>query len=929
MTQVDIRRDFSSEGVRFRFTLPGGVSSPSAFPLDEMQSDVVSSRALRLLESLWYEDKVEEETDAYLVPIPEVYDLDSVSREELGLPGRLDQVEVELRTNGYPGTDDFRIRPVVRLPEAGIVTTEQRHGPFCRVGGRLRLIDEPAAALLRELDEGPGQGVSAHLLHIGRVKELAAAATADLDAYLSAQEIEVPEGIAVEAEAVAPDEIVIRPIPVGSNVDLGEGKTGSSYFETDGDKKRRLVLTEEQRASADEVKRRSRIQGSDVPRFLDNPEAFLPDDIDLDLFSLRVKGLIPRRYNSQPYVEVNKGSSRDWFEASVEIETLEAEAPSGAGGGRPTPPGGGTSRGPESGPERPPGESAPDVSPDEYARLCEEVLETGDRYVMHEGSWIEIDPERARSYLEAWERLEPGEEGRYRFMASNVSYVLDVISNVDELEFTEEAREKVDPWDSLPEYPKPRLFAGQLRSYQEVGYNWLRFLQENDYGGLLADDMGLGKTIQVIALMAHLAEEDALAPTLLVVPAAVMDNWHEEIERFCPAIGHIYHHRGPGRTKDPAKLAMCEIVLTTYATLRRDQIALGQVDWSLVACDEAQRVKNPTAQRTSAVKAMKAPVRLALTGTPVENGLSELWCIVDFAQPGKLGSRKEFREEFERPIQEGASGDGDVAELATLLQQRLTPHYIRRVKEDVLDELPERKPDRRILVPLSEAQMRHYASVRRAVQNGDTIALAALQNLIQICSHPDLHTGNLGPASELVDRCPKLDAALEIVEEVRGRREKVLLYTRYRHMQRILQDCLLDRFGIHAPILNGEVRTGRRHQRVQRFNAKSGFGAMILSPEAAGVGLNIVGANHVIHYTRLWNPAKESQATDRVYRIGQERPVQVYYPIVQGDGFKSVEEHLDELLAEKGRLARDVVWPREDLSVSADMQNWLETSDDA
>lgn len=930
MIESSLTAEPDQEGIRFRFTLPDHSGPPDAFPLGDDTTDHASA-AIQLLETLWYEDRLAEDENSYVLPHQEVFDLEPVARRQLGLPGETTAVDIELRTDNYAGTEDFEIRPVVRLPGTGIITRDQRTGPFLDAAGELWLVDRDSAALLEELDRGPGSEISDQFLHIGRVSKLADRAGASLDEYLSNQYVEVPEGIAVEAEAVAPDEIQLQPVAVGAEeFDLGRGKTPPTHFEEEGGERHRLVLTEEQQESADEVKRRGRIQGTDVPRFLDNPEAFLPDEIDLDLFSLRVKGVVPRRYNSQPYVELEQGDSRDWFDASVEIDTLEVDPPEPGEAGPGRPPEGPGKEGAAPGPAEE-GAGTPDLSPETYAELCEEVIDSGDRYVQHGDSWVEIDPERARAYLDAWGQLEPGERDEFQVPRSGTEYVLDVISNVDQLEFVEEEEEdgRPDPLDQVPEYPNPELFDGTLRSYQELGYSWLRYLDENDYGGLLADDMGLGKTIQVIAIMAYLAEHDRLAPTLLVVPAAVMDNWHEEIEKFCPAINHIYHHRGTNRTKDPARLQMCEVVLTTYATLRRDQVEMGQVDWTLVACDEAQKVKNPTAQRTSAVKAMKASLRLALTGTPVENGLSELWCIVDFAQPGKLGSRKEFREEFERPIQEGAETQARRMELATRLQERLTPHYVRRVKEDVLEELPPRKPDQRMPVPLSPSQKQQYARVRNAVREGDTIALAGLQNLIQVCSHPDLYLDRMRSTGELVERCPKLARSLEVVRDVQQQDEKVLIYTQYRHMQRILQECLRARFDVHAPVLNGEVRTGRRHRRVQQFNDEPGFGAMILSPEAAGVGLNITGANHVIHYTRLWNPAKENQATDRVYRIGQDRAVQVYYPIVQGDGFKSVEEHLDELLEEKRKLAKDVVWPREDLSVSGDMQSWLEESPDA
>jgi SNF2 family DNA or RNA helicase len=336
----------------------------------------------------------------------------------------------------------------------------------------------------------------------------------------------------------------------------------------------------------------------------------------------------------------------------------------------------------------------------------------------------------------------------------------------------------------------------------------------------------------------------------------------------------------------------------------------------VIACDEAQKVKNPTAQITSAVKGMKAQLRLAMTGTPVENGLSELWCIVDWAQPGRLGGQKEFRDRFERPMRE--ADDTDRIEIARQLQHELTPHYIRRVKEDVLDGLPP-KMDLRHLVELGPRQIRLYAEIVRRVQSRDMVPIEGLQHLIAVASHAELFEESGRSIQELIEECPKLEATLEILDGVQAHGEKAILFTRYRGMQRILQSAIAARFGIHAAILNGEVAAGRRLGLVDNFNRASGFCALILSPEAAGVGLNIVGANHVVHYTRLWNPAKENQATDRAHRIGQTRPVTVHYPIIGGGEVATVEERLDALLEEKQALARDVVRPRESLSVEREL----------
>ena len=396
------------------------------------------------------------------------------------------------------------------------------------------------------------------------------------------------------------------------------------------------------------------------------------------------------------------------------------------------------------------------------------------------------------------------------------------------------------------------------------------------------------------------------------MPVSVIVNWKKELRRFAPGIQPAHEHRGTGRERNPERLAEHELVITTYATLRRDQLMLGKIDWTVVACDEAQNVKNPTANVTSAIKGMKASFRVACTGTPVENGLSELWCIVDFAQPGRLGSRLEFRDDFERPLVDALDDTRDQEGHVARLRARLNPHYIRRIKEETLSLPP--KTDRTYHMGMSERQGAVYTRILRDVKRKDSHPLAALQHLIAACSHPSIvDRAHLDDPEQLLSDAPKLSQTMEILDEIRGLKEKAVVYTRLKVMQRILQRVVRSRFGFNPSVLNGEVAGPNRHRIVEAFNRGPGFDAMILSPEAAGIGLNITGATHVIHYTRLWNPAKENQATDRVHRIGQERPVTVHYPVVVGDGFKSVEEHLHDLLQEKLRLARNVLVPTKSL----------------
>jgi SNF2 family DNA or RNA helicase len=331
----------------------------------------------------------------------------------------------------------------------------------------------------------------------------------------------------------------------------------------------------------------------------------------------------------------------------------------------------------------------------------------------------------------------------------------------------------------------------------------------------------------------------------------------------------------------------------------------------MVVCDEAQYAKNPTTQRTCAVKALKSKHRSALTGTPVENGLIEFWCIMDFVQPGLLGSWADFRKEFERPIVEGNESERD-AKINTLLS-KIKGCYLRRMKDQVLD-LPG-KTAQILETKLSDFQFQIYQTiVREAKVGGRGAKLAAISKLLMLCAHPSTARGFPIVIEKEDVNCPKLKKTIEILDEIRRHGEKAIVFTDYKVVQRVLQDAIRTTLGIWPDIINGEI-TKNRQSIIDIFSEKEGFNVIILGHQVAGVGLNITSANHVIHYTRPWNPAKENQATDRAYRIGQNKPVSVYYPIVKDERFKTVEDRLDELIKSKEKLARDVLRPTKDMQV--------------
>ncbi|MCD0442345.1 DEAD/DEAH box helicase [Glycomyces sp. A-F 0318] len=448
--------------------------------------------------------------------------------------------------------------------------------------------------------------------------------------------------------------------------------------------------------------------------------------------------------------------------------------------------------------------------------------------------------------------------------------------------------------------PQPEALQGNLRDYQLRGLNWLTGLAELGLGACLADDMGLGKTITLLAHHLHRQTDPATAgPALVVCPASLMANWAAEAARFAPGLT-VRRFHGPGRTIDA--LGPAEMVLTTYATMRLDAETLAAAPWSLVCADEAQHVKNPASATAKALRGIKSGARVALTGTPVENNLTDLWSILDWTTPGLLGSREAFRAAYGRAAEQGDP------ETAARLGELVRPFMLRRLKTDpgIAPELPAKTlTDQH--VRLSKDQVALYkrvvdetmAEIRAATgieRRG--LVLALLTRLKQVCNHPAHYSGAADPAK---GKSGKLELVDELLDTILAEDERTLVFTQYTAMGDLLLKHLARR-GVQAAFLNGKTPVKKRETMVNAFQDGE-TPVLLLSLKAAGVGLNLTRATHVIHYDRWWNPAAEDQATDRAYRIGQTRPVQVHRLVCEG----TLEERIAELLERKRDLADAVV----------------------
>ncbi|MFC4150554.1 DEAD/DEAH box helicase [Micromonospora mangrovi] len=462
-----------------------------------------------------------------------------------------------------------------------------------------------------------------------------------------------------------------------------------------------------------------------------------------------------------------------------------------------------------------------------------------------------------------------------------------------------EAERRLTPADPPPG------FHGTLRPYQRRGLAWLAFLQSLGLGGVLADDMGLGKTVQLLALLA--GDPPGAGPTLLVCPMSLVGNWQREAAKFAPGL-RVHVHHGAERARGEGFAAVvhaADLVLTTYSVAARDAVELAGIDWHRVVVDEAQAIKNASTRQAEAVRSLPARHRVAVTGTPVENRLADLWSIMQFANPGLLGPAAAFRKAYAEPIER--HGDEEVA---ARLRRITGPFVLRRLKTDasIISDLPE-KLEMEVLCNLTAEQAALYRAVvddmLAKIESSDGmerrgLVLATMTRLKQVCNHP---AQLLRDGSALPGRSGKLERLEEIVDEVLGVGERALLFTQYAEFGGMLRGHLSARSGREVLFLHGGVGKAERDAMVTRFQSPDGPPLFVLSLKAGGTGLTLTAANHVVHVDRWWNPAVEDQATDRAFRIGQRRRVQVRKFVCAG----TVEEKVAAMIADKRSLASRVV----------------------
>ncbi|MDM7914101.1 MAG: DEAD/DEAH box helicase, partial [Candidatus Eisenbacteria bacterium] len=545
------------------------------------------------------------------------------------------------------------------------------------------------------------------------------------------------------------------------------------------------------------------------------------------------------------------------------------------------------------------------------------------------GQWVEVNPDEIRRAIELWRRNEGGKAtlrdvvrmsvgaaaalggdgGAAGSSAAADSETLEAEASVAAEGWVASLLASLNGEETFAEFSPPERFIGTLRPYQVRGFSWLGFLTRWGLGACLADDMGLGKTVQTLALIQRLRSEGERRPFLLVCPTSVVANWRKEAERFTPDLPVLVHHgierrKGAAFREEASRQAM---VLSSYALLHRDLEFLLDVRWAGIVLDEAQNIKNAETKQARAARTVRADCRIALTGTPVENHVADLWSIMEFLNPGLLGTQRDFRRRFFVPIQ--AARDREAMER---LRRITRPFVLRREKTDptVITDLPE-KLEMKIFCRLTKEQASLYQAVVREAERDlrgaegirrRGVILATLSKLKQVCNHP---AHFLGDGSQLDGRSGKLARLVEMIEELLDVGDAALVFTQFAEMGALLQRFLEESFGREVLFLHGGVVRQHRERMVERFQSGDAEAPRIfvLSLKAGGTGLNLMRANHVFHFDRWWNPAVENQATDRAFRIGQTRNVQVHKFVCVG----TVEEAIDTMIESKKEVAAQVV----------------------
>lgn len=852
-----------------------------------------------------------------LLPYENIYLLDEDERILLGVPQPYDKAMRLVGTSMLNLSDfEYKVEFLTYVPDGELIVCE-RGGNILVKGRDKYLLNEAQYALLNRVDafnSTPEEDKTTdyNLRCFAEIKALAEQAGCQLDSYLENENVYAPERIKIE---IGRDD---EGFTVEPAVNIEENDKFQTYFDKmrkvqaqypvqrENGERVRIVLNKEQKENLHYLKEQcgKHKTREEIQKMIEQPtEYFDPNAFDLsELYSDRVIEIGVYKPKFYPFICPYKSC---WI-AGATVET----------------PQNGTTK-------------VTINSEEELEKLKREIQSAKEnKKGIVEYNKTQLDIEDAMFLAQTAEKQlkDPSQPAKVENENGNEARnVLIIEENAEELGFA--VKEKtIEKGDKYTLFTDPFLQEGfSLKDHQKEGVAWLQHLYKSKASGcLMADDMGLGKTLQILYFIDwHSRKYANHKPYLIVAPISLLENWKNEYERFFmqPRMKiNMLTSKDVTRKFDKSivdKMQKMDIILTNYESLRISQLNFCAVEFDVVALDEAQKIKSPGTLVTNAAKALKCNFKIAMTGTPVENSLLDLWCIMDFCVPGLLGNAKAFAAQYQNPLKKE---DTDIVALGNEVHDKLGVYFMRRLKKDAAKDLPDKiELKEKVLMP--PVQKEAYASVVNDYTSGiQPNMLVTIMHLREVSEHPYLYDSTLlnHETDEIVDTSARLQATIKFLDEIKKKEEKVIIFVERKETQKMLQKLCLKRYGIITKIINGDTPSivkrnmpnkQSRQSSIDEFQAVDGFNVIIMSPVAAGMGLNVTAANHVIHYSRHWNPAKENQATDRAYRIGQTKDVFVYYPMAVRSDIKSFDETLDDLLSRKTSLATSTIFPTERVEV--------------
>lgn len=852
-----------------------------------------------------------------LLPYENIYLLDDEERILLGVPQPYDKAMRLVGTSMINLSDfEYKVEFLTYVPDGELIVCE-RGGNILVKGRDKYLLNEAQYALLNRVDafnSTPEEDKTTdyNLRCFAEIKALAEQAGCQLDSYLENENVYAPERIKIE---IGRDD---EGFTVEPAVDIEENDKFQTYFDKmrkvqaqypvqrENGERVRIVLNKEQKENLHYLKEQcgKHKTREEIQKMIEQPtEYFDPNAFDLsELYSDRVIEIGVYKPKFYPFICPYKSC---WI-AGATVET----------------PQNGTTK-------------VTINSEEELEKLKREIqLAKENKKGIVEYNNAQLDIEDAMFLAQTAEKQlkDPSQPAKVESENGNEARnVLIIEENAEELGFAVKER-IIEKSDKYTLFTDPFLQEGfSLKDHQKEGVAWLQHLYKSKASGcLMADDMGLGKTLQILYFIDwHSRKYANHKPYLIVAPISLLENWKNEYERFFmqPRMKiNMLTSKDVTRKFDKSivdKMQKMDIILTNYESLRISQLNFCAVEFDVVALDEAQKIKSPGTLVTNAAKALKCNFKIAMTGTPVENSLLDLWCIMDFCVPGLLGNAKAFAAQYQNPLKKE---DTDIVALGNEVHDKLGVYFMRRLKKDAAKDLPDKiELKEKVLMP--PVQKEAFVSVVNDYTSGiQPNMLVTIMHLREVSEHPYLYDSTLlnHETDEIVDTSARLQATIKFLDKIKKKEEKVIIFVERKETQKMLQKLCLKRYGIIAKIINGDTPSivkrnmpnkQSRQSSIDEFQAVDGFNVIIMSPVAAGMGLNVTAANHVIHYSRHWNPAKENQATDRAYRIGQTKDVFVYYPMAVRSDIKSFDETLDDLLSRKTSLATSTIFPTERVEV--------------